>query len=488
MKAVQLWVSVFILGIVPAGAQQLPPAHPTNVALASVADKTTVEPEKGKEPMELPDERGKGDKDKKPPKKVEVTGQYRLRYESQQNFDLVYGRQHLLPKAGNNDDNFLLSQFRLNLDLRPNKYVQAHFTFQDSREFFSHQIDSDVLDQNFRNTFENKSDLYEAWVKLRMCDAPFWLQIGRQELIYGDKRLLGNSNWRNAGRSFDALRLLYEKGDAKLDLFAANRVLVDSNAWDHADHHDNFLGAYGTVKNLPYGLQDLYLFYRDDNNRRIEEYTLGTRIVGDKGPIDWNLEGAYQWGSSVDAVSPFIDKTLFLDHQAWAVHAEVGYTCKDNPLKPRLAFEYDFASGDKDPLDHEDNTFDQLFPNNHTPFGIMDFVGWKNMEAVGIKSSWQQTKKLKVGVDWFFFWQPEPSTDAWYDTSGRTFRNAAGKPAGSHVGNELNLLATYKLTDKFGIEGGYGHFFSGGLAADTATVGGGADDANFVYVQTTWKF
>lgn len=48
--------------------------------------------------------------EKKPPKKVEFTGQLRLRYESQQNFDLVYNRSSLDPPASDNDDNFFLSR------------------------------------------------------------------------------------------------------------------------------------------------------------------------------------------------------------------------------------------------------------------------------------------------------------------------------------------------------------------------------------------
>ncbi|NUN97584.1 MAG: alginate export family protein [Candidatus Omnitrophica bacterium] len=430
----------------------------------------------------------KKDEKKQEDSPVDFSGHYRLRWESQQNFDLVYSRDHLAPPGQDNDDNFLLSQLRLNLDLKPTKHFHAHFTFQDARETGSHQIDHDALDRAFQNSIQNKADLYEAWIKLRLCDAPVWLQVGRQELIYGDRRLLGNSRFRNTGRNFDALRLIFEQDDVKLDLFAANRVRVDSNAWDRADHNDNFLGAYATVKNLPHGVQDLYLLYRDNDQTHREEYSLGTRIVGDEGPWDWNLEGVYQWGSSVDTVRPFVSSTEILDHQAWAVHAELGYICKDHPLMPRLALEYDFASGDKDPFDGENNTFDQLYPNNHTPFGIMDFVGWKNIQILAPKLAWQQSKKLRMGADWFLFWQPEESNDAWYDSGGHQFRNARGASAERFMGHELNIYGVYEVNDDFEVEAGYGHFFAGGLAADTAPLGGGADDADFAYIQTTWKF
>jgi len=423
----------------------------------------------------------------KVPRKVEFTGHLRLRYESKQNFDLVYDRSSLNPPASDNDDNFFLSQLRFFLDLRPNEFVYVHFTFQDSREFGSHQIDHDALDEFNRNTFQNKLDIYEGYLKLKLGEAPAWFQVGRQELVYGNKRLLGNNGWGNSGRSWDAAKFIYEEGDFKLDLFAGNRVLVDSNAWDHVDHHDNLLGAYATVKNLPQGLQDVYLLYRDNNPNNIEIYTLGTRIMGDADCLDWNLEGAYQWGTSSDTVQPFLQDTQ-LDHEAWAVHAELGYTCKSHHLKPRYALEYNFATGDEDPYDGENNNFDQLYPTNHVPFGIMDFIGWKNMHSLAPKLSWAHSKKLKINWEWHFFWLDEQSNDAWYDSAGRSFRNAQGADVSKFLGHEFNLYATYKVNEKLEMETGYGHFFAAQYAADTAPVRGGADDADFVYLMTTYKF
>lgn len=299
--------------------------------------------------------------------------------------------------------------------------------------------------------------------------------------------LLGNNMWGNTGRSYDAARLLYEKEDVKIDLFVGNRVLVDSNAWDEPDHHDNLMGAYATIKNLPQGLQDIYLIYRDNNPAMLEEYTLGTRIVGDEGPVDWNFEGVYQWGTATDKVVPN-RKGEVLDQEAWAAHAELGYTWKTQPLKPRLGVEYNFASGDDDPLDSSNNTFDQLFPTNHVPWGIMDFIGWKNMHSIGSRLSWAQTRNLKITTEWHAFWLDEEQNDAWYDSTGRVFRNAAGKDVSSFLGHEFNLFATYKVSEKLEMEAGYGHYFAGQYAADTAPIGAGSDDADFVYLMTTYKF
>jgi hypothetical protein len=418
---------------------------------------------------------------------LKFSGQERLRYESRQNFDFIYHRSAVDGKP-DNDDNFLLHRFRLNVDYKYGPYLQAHGTFQDSRVFGSHQIDNDALDTKFANIYQNKTDLHEAWLKLKMCEAPIWLQVGRQELIYGDERLVGAFNWSNNGRVFDAAKLIYEQGNVKIDLFAANVVLVDSNAWDHANHHDDFYGAYATVKNLPQGAQDVYLFYRDNDETHIEEYTLGTRIDGKKGNVDWNMEGAYQWGTSVDTVAPTRDSHAWLDHEAWAAHCELGYTCPSLCGTPRVGVEYNFATGDKNPNDNENNTFDNLFPTNHMFYGYMDFFSWRNMHNPALKLSWKHNDKLSFKTHWHGFWLDEPSTDAWYNAGGGIVRNANGKNVSSFVGQELDIVATYKAAKDWSLELGYGHFFAADYVAATAPAGAGADDADFVYLMSTWTF
>ena len=117
------------------------------------------------------------------PKWLDYSGNMRLRYESKQNFDLIYNRRAIDGRS-DNDDEFLLTRFRLNLDIRPNPYIHAHFTFQDAREFGSEQLDHDFLDSRKRNIWENENDLHEAWVKLKLCDCPLWIQAVRRQSLF----------------------------------------------------------------------------------------------------------------------------------------------------------------------------------------------------------------------------------------------------------------------------------------------------------------
>src|SRR5438477_12344041 len=58
---------------------------------------------------------------------------------------------------------------------------------------------------------------------------PLTAKIGRQELIYGDERLIGAFDWNNVGRVFDAAKVRYEVPDFWVDLFVSRVVLINDN-------------------------------------------------------------------------------------------------------------------------------------------------------------------------------------------------------------------------------------------------------------------
>ncbi|MCB9782511.1 MAG: alginate export family protein [Candidatus Omnitrophica bacterium] len=416
-----------------------------------------------------------------------ISGHARTRYESRQNYDFIYDRPSIDGMA-DNDDNFLLTRFRLSVDIEPNPYLSGRVTFQDSREFGSDVINHDALDRSGTDIFENKADLHEAYLKLRLGESPWAIQAGRMQLNYGDQRLIGGFNWGNTARNFDAAKILYQEGDFSLDLVAANVVVVDSNAWDNSNDDDDFLFAYATMRNKPQGTQDFYLLYRDNDDLNREIYTLGTRIDGACGDLDWNFEGAWQWGSSTDTVAPTAGSGEILDHKAWAASAEIGYTQSNLGCAPRLAVGYSYASGDDDPNDNENNTFDNLYPTNHLYYGYMDFFSWRNVHNPNLKLHWKASDKLTFKTHWHMFWLDEPEDDAWYNAGGGVVRNAAGNDASSFVGHELDIVASYACSEKLNMELGYGHFFAEDYVRDTSPNGREADDADFVYLMTTLTF
>jgi alginate export protein len=55
---------------------------------------------------------------------------------------------------------------------------------------------------------------------------PVSFRAGRQELAFGDERLIGSADWLNTARSFDALRGVFRWDGFRVDAFAASVVKI----------------------------------------------------------------------------------------------------------------------------------------------------------------------------------------------------------------------------------------------------------------------
>jgi hypothetical protein len=160
----------------------------------------------------------------------------------------------------------------------------------------------------------------------------------------------------------------------------------------------------------------------------------------------------------------------------------LGYTFADWLWTPRFYGEYNHASGDRNPTDGKFQTFDNLFPTNHNKYGFIDFVSLKNINNFMIGTSVKPHKRLLLSADFHWFLR-DARQSAWFNAGGGVFR-PANPGASRHIGNEIDLLATYKLSEKISFLGGYSHFFPGAFARDT----GASDNANFLYIQTLVNF
>ena len=410
--------------------------------------------------------------------KTKVGGQSRYRYEYRDDFTLNDRTYE--------DDSMHLIRNRLNLDvsyLSETGATPLRF-FVEGQEAHSF-AESDV---NQTNVFENWVDLRQLYVELKSPwkNVPLSAKIGRQVLAYGDERFVGGLEWTNTARVFDAVKLSYPRPQAQLDVFASNVVKIEKEKWDQAVNSDDFYGIYLSAK--PFKTQmdqmiDTFLFIRHTTDPSIageragergplEEYTFGNRFKGKKWDWDYGTEYAVQLGSrSHDEI------------QAWAFHQELGYTFSKIPWTPRLYGEYNHASGDRNPTDGKSQTFDNLFPTNHNKYGYIDFISLKNMNDYMIGTSVKPHARLLVSAD--FHWLTlDAKESAWFNVAGAggTVR-PANVNADTHLGEELDLLATYKLTERVSLMVGYSLFIAGPFAKDT----GAHDDANFFYTQTIFN-
>jgi hypothetical protein len=172
-----------------------------------------------------------------------ISGQLRVRSELRSG----YGT---LQPAGYKNAAFISQRTRLTLDYKWSKLI-FHTSIQDVRLWGQDASTISIADGN-------KLGLHEAWAELILSNkndtsfktSPvdyFAVKIGRQELVYDDERLLGNSDWLQQARRHDAIVLkLLQKG-WQLDLGAAFNQNTDAISYN---------GTYYIPANVPATVKD----------------------------------------------------------------------------------------------------------------------------------------------------------------------------------------------------------------------------------------
>ena len=372
------------------------------------------------------------------------------------------------------EDLYWLSRLRLNATLTPSKNLSFQAQLQDAR----------VAKKTVGPTgspFEAAMDLRMAFADVGASNGPWTVRAGRQELVYGEQRLVGHVSWLNAARTFDGVKATFRTTAFSADVFAASVVRILDGEFDKSGAGNRFAGAYGTTTRLiPSATVEPYVFFKRDVNLRAEagglgtlqETTTGVRIAG-KLParLDYGVEMALQRGSlGTDDVS------------AWAGHWQLRETFPGRTAV-RLTAEYNFASGDGDPTDNVRRTFDQLYPTPHDKYGLADQIGWKNVHHARAGFEITPITGLPVTTNYHSWWLAE-RTDAIYNAGSAVLARVATGAADRHVGQEIDVQVSRALTPQIQVAAGYAHIVPGAFLKD-ATPGA---SYSHPYVMLTYVF
>src|SRR5262249_46030601 len=269
--------------------------------------------------------------------------------------------------APESENDFLLLRTRVHAGYSPADWLTV---------FGEGQNSSSTGDKRNPNPQSNGPfDLHQGYVRLGGSHAlPVSLKVGRQELSYGDERLIGAFDWDNIGRAFDAAKLRYEVSTFWVDAFVGRVVIPNDNEFDQPNWDDWFSGVYSSTRSLV-PQTELQLYFLADNagansprhvtsygrgNSPRDIYTIGSRFQTLPGQLDgWDLNGEFagQFGDFEYAPgTPGVINGQRLNHLAYATHIEGGYTFTKTDFKPRLALGFDYASGDGNPADKDHNT------------------------------------------------------------------------------------------------------------------------------------
>jgi hypothetical protein len=375
------------------------------------------------------------------------------------------------------------------------------------------------------DTGNNHLDLHEAYLKVNnLFGQPVSLKIGRQDLVYGDERLIGAFGWNNNGRSFDAVKATFTNSALGIDVFASkindNTPSLGTNCVDApggatatcgGDEDQDFYGINATIKAVPNNTIEAYVYYWRDGNastafgqtlsggnvgatavmgtaiKASNLYTYGLRAKGHYRAFDYGLEVPFQSGSIDTTVTNY-------SISSFAFTAKAGYTLP-TPMKIRIGAEYNTSQGDDDGgADTDIETFFNLFPTNHGHYGFMDQQGWRNSDSWSVDVKADVTSKLKLYLAFWSFKLNEEK-DAWYGAANWNntptgIRAASSTNTESDLGTELDFVATYKYNSALTAQLGLSRFFTGKFleAAGRVNATGNVDDMDFAYLQLTANF
>jgi hypothetical protein len=298
------------------------------------------------------------------------------------------------------------------------------------------------------------------------------VRAGRQIINYNNS-LIGNSEWRNQARSYDAAVVNLHEGRYRLGIFAASVVIPLTEGVSHHLEGNNIYGLYGGIDNIvPNSRLEPFFLWRvapstavettaKVKTGRLDDQTYGFRFKGAAATyLDYTFEIAQQTGSAGAN-----------QLRAWATQFGAGYRFFRLPWQPRAFGTYDYASGDKNPTDGKRGTFDTLSPNAHDRFGMSDQFGWQNIKTFRGGLTIEPVHRWTITGQYLNFYLAS-ARDALYNTSGSAIaRDATGK-AGTHVGEEFDAYTWFELNRHVNIGAGIARILPGHFLA-TATKGAG---------------
>ena len=404
-------------------------------------------------------------------------GEFRARYNHEEN------SRAMVKGKDNTYDTFRLRAY-------------ADLSYQDRIRFFVEGISAFTPDYRLVPlvTDRNNADLQQAFVDVKLFEFgenPVWFRVGRQELCYGSQRLISPLDWVNTRRTFQGAKLFYRSEMDDLDLFVVQPIVPNINHFDSVDNNRIFAGAFYTHRPSKNQTIDAYYLFLDNTNTQTAGtlatggivkgasnfHTIGGRLVGDADNFLYDFEGGVQFGG--------FGRQIVL---AGFGTAGVGYHFKDAPANPIVWAYYDYASGDDRPgVGGTRGTFNQLFPFGHYYFGFADIVGRQNINDISAKVIFWPDNWLFTTVQFHAFFL-DSARDSLYNAGGNAIRTSAKGTAGTTVGQEIDFVENFHLTNHSDILFSYSYLFAGSFLKRTATNDVGRQDVQALYVQYSYRW
>ena len=308
--------------------------------------------------------------------------------------------------------------------------------------------------------------------------------FGRMTMDMNNLRLIARNLFRNTTNAFEGGHVRLSSGkDWLVRSFLVRPVVRFTEETDTGDTESLFWGVSYETRDKPWFQRDLFYYGLNDRESSsssppVVYHTFGLRLfkVNTPGELDYEIESDWQFGS-------FGQK----DHFAHYQHFQVGYTI-DTFWVPRFLFQYDYASGTRDPDGSQNGQFDPLFGTTNPdldPTSLFSAFARSNISSPGYRIILMPIKTFEFQLVNRFWWLAQ-AKDEWV---GSGLQDPTGQ-SGNFLGSTVQLKALWKVVSALRFELGYVHFDKGTFVENQAKIPGNppANDSDYFYVSTKLRF
>jgi hypothetical protein len=312
--------------------------------------------------------------------------------------------------------------------------------------------------------------LHLAYIEARGPDrSGSFLRLGRQEVVWGDGRLIGVADWEPIARVLDAARAHWVLRNFDVEALAVllsppgsvPPELANQAAATGAIGSGSGAQLYGLSAALHlapllnaelFGLTRVARDPLPPSLTSSDVFVTAARVFGDHAGLEYAAEAAYQFGRFATADG----------HRriaAWAAAVRAGWETKIGfPFKFEVLGSY--ASGDDGGSRGAAHRFDPILPDDRAGLGQMGLYAWSNFIDAGARFTLYPVEDaLNVSLGYRYLRLADPA-GAWFSAAlvpiGQNTSNASPM-----LGHELDAAIEYSLTSALVVRAGYGALFTG---------------------------
>jgi Alginate export len=310
---------------------------------------------------------------------------------------------------------------------------------------------------------ENQLSLHQVFIDFDF-HKKWTARLGRQEISYGNNRLITFREGPNTRLTFDAAILKYHSKKRKWDIFALTPVISRKGIFDDQSFEDAVVGIYATEYVIPHKLLlDSYTIFFNSDRRKYNyatghesRETTGLRLYSENPIFNYEIEASYQNGK-------FNDQKI----SAFGINTDVSYklVTKNNLI---FGVSANYVSGDKNQDDNKLNTYNTIF--SKPPFGLVAPIGLSNIVSITPYFKINPTPKSYVYASSNLLWR-QSNQDGIYSpgTGAETRPNPAmhSPSTKQDIGTLLVLESNYSPNKHLTLGFDASYFFAGNYVKET---------------------